>query len=363
MNTRILLPAAAPSLIAIALALSSVRCDKDPPTRCGMGSGPALARYYLVSGPKDVQAGSGACDALLMNGSSLPASGTPLPVSGEAVATEEYLPNQADPSVTNSVHRSMAIEPLWIINRIQDAELNEGDGGNIPADSGLLGLSSSFSDYPYTGDSGANPMPALPPDDAKNTDRPYAWGFFDALYPDSKGICTAQLNPSVIDLPEIPAHTVNWYSSPDESAQGVSVGGMEPDQPATHVEYTWTNVRTLQTGSSVGQQMWADLTITRDGCTASYHVALLSPQTPCATFDDAGNQNGADLSQCSATAMPNVPNPTTNQLYGSGLPVGVPFDCVDINALPAGFDAGGDGGGGGSSSSPDYECVLTNMGP
>lgn len=377
MNTRLILPAVAPSLVAIAFALVSTRCDKDPPTRCGMASGPALARYYVVSGPSDVTAGSGACANLLMNGGgSLPGSGTALPINGEAVATEEYLPDQSNSMITNSTPRSMAIEPLWVINRIQDAELNEGDGGDIP-DAGpeggppLPGLPSTFSTYPYTAEGGANPQPALPPADPKNSDRPYAWGFFDSLYPDPNGVCTATLNPSVIDLPDIPAHTVNVYSSPEETSQlpndpkgtmwnGIDVsntalGMQQPDQPATHVEYTWTNVKVLQTGASVGQQMWADLKITRDGCTASYRVALLSPQTTCAATDDAGNATGPDLSQCSPTAMPNVPNPTTGQLYGSGLPVGVNFACMDINWVP---DAGPENLG-----SSDFECVLTSMGP
>jgi hypothetical protein len=375
MNTRLILPAVAPSLVAIAFALASTRCDKDPPTRCGMASGPAQARYYVVSGPTDKTPGSGACANLFMNGSMLPGSGTPLPINGEALATEEYLPDQSSASITNSTPRSMAIEPLWVINRIQDALLNEGDGGDIP-DAGpeggppVPGLPTSFSTYPYTAEGGANPQPALPPADPKNSDRPYAWGFFDSLYPDPNGVCTATLNPAVIDLPDIPAHTINEYSSPYQSSQspdpmgtlwnGIDVsntalGTMQGDQPTTHIEYTWTNVRVLQTGASVGQQMWADLTITRDGCTASYHVALLSPQTTCAATDDAGNTTGPDLSQCSPTAMPNVPMPTQGQLYGSGLPVGVDFGCLNMNA-PA-------DGGPGDLGSSDFECVLTATGP
>ncbi len=75
-------------------------------------------------------------------------------------------------------------------------------------------------------------------------------------------------------------------------------------------------------------------------------------------MDDAGNAIGPDISQCSATAMPDVPMPSQGQLYGSGLPVGVEFECIDLNALPAGFDAGGAGGG-----SPDYECVAKKSQP
>jgi hypothetical protein len=232
-----------------------------------------------------------------------------------------------------------------------------------------LPANAGFSTYPYL----ANNAPPAPPADPTNTDRPYAWGFFDSLYPDSNGVCTAHLNASVIDLPDIPAHTINTYSNPTQSGlypnppdaapplPGTALGMQQPDQPATHVEYTWTNVRVAQQSASVGNELWADLTLTRDGCTAQYHVALLSPQTPCAGTDNAGNPI-ADVSQCSPTSVPDVPNPTQAQLYGSGLPVGVPVDCMDINALPPGFDAGAEGGGG-SGASPDFECVPTKTAP
>jgi hypothetical protein len=344
-----------------------------------MAVGPALAKYTLVSGPNDVTPGSGACVNLLNTLSNIglaPGTGTPLPVTGEYVATEEYLPDQSNATVTNSQPRSMALEPLWIIDRIQDAELNQGDGGVMPStDAGPgvgLPTNAGFGTYPYL----MNNAPAAPPADPTNKDRPYAWGFFDSLYPNSDGVCTAHLNPSVIDLPDIPEHQINIYSTPTQSNlygnppdaappyQGTGLGMDQPDQPPTHVEYTWTNVRALQSGASVGQQMWADLTITRDGCTASYQVALLSPQTPCASTsnDDAGNPL-PDLSQCSPTAVPDVPNPSLAQLYGSGLPVGVPVACQDLNALPAGFDAGAFADAGAASTSPDWECMPTKTAP
>ncbi len=264
MNTRALLSAAS-LLGAMAFGLFSIRCDKDPPTRCGMGSGTAQARYYLMSGPSDVMPGSGACAALLaseQNISLAPGTNTALPVTGEVFVTEEYLPDQSNADVTNSTPRSMAIEPIWILNRIQDSELNEGDGG-YEYDSGDAGLvpglpEAGFSSYPYNS---SNPPPALPPADPGNEDRPYSWGFFDSLYPDSNGICTAHLTPSVIDLPDVPAHAINQYSNPVQSGlypnpdnspdplNGTALSMLQPDQPATHVEYTWTNVKVAQTGS------------------------------------------------------------------------------------------------------------------
>jgi hypothetical protein len=340
-NTRIITPLILSSVALIALGMGTTRCNDEPPIRCGMASGNAIARYKMMGTPTDVK--PNACAMLAANGYSLP-------VNGEGVGTEEYLPDQSNGSITNTVHRSMAIEPLWVINRIQDAELNEGDTGQ---DGGPgLPLDAGFQNYPYLG---GNAMPQLPPADAMSTDRPYAWGFFDTIYPDSSGVCTAQLNKSDIVLPDVPAHNVNVYSSP---AQG-GVNTPQADQPATHIIYEWSEVKTVILGASVGQQLFANLTITQDDCQAKYQVSLLSPQVSCAVTDADGNVTGHDQSICSPTAVVNTSMPTPQQLYGSGLPVGVPVDCVDLNASAGG---GGDGGGGGSAS-PDWECVPTKWSP
>ncbi len=174
--------------------------------------------------------------------------------------------------------------------------------------------------------------------------RPYAWGYFDTFYPDADGVCTVTLNPSDLVYPDIPAH----------------MAMMNPlaDRPETHVRYEWKNVEVIVQEAAVGQQLFADLTITRDNCQAHYKVALLSPRTSCANIDDQGNTFG-DPTICSASAVPDVPNPTIGQLYGSGLPDGVPVACQDLNASPA----AGDGGGGGSSAPPDWECVPTKTSP
>lgn len=314
-----------------ALGLASATCGDQPPVRCGMASGNALARYQMISGPTDMMAN--ACAALAMSDSALP-------VNGEAVGTETYLPDQANAAATNSEHRSMAIEPLDIIARIQDAELHQGDNGALPK-------SPAFSGYPYTTQ---NPMPKAPPDDASSTNRPYAWGYFDSLYPDKNGVCTATLNASDLVYPDIPAHKINTYEyNPGEQPKIVSSED-QPDQPETHIRYEWKNVKTVISGASVGQQLFADLTITRDGCQAQYHVSLLSPQVTCAIVDANGNITGHDKSICSSNAVVNSPMPTPQQLYGSGLPLGVPVDCVDLNAGAAG-------------ATPDWECVPTKWAP
>jgi hypothetical protein len=331
MNTRLVLVSPlVSSAVAVAFAFAAARCGEQPPVRCGMASGNAIARYQMTSGPTDVM--PGACAALDM-------SGNALPVSGEAVGTEEYLPDQAS-DVTNTEPRSMAIEPLAIIYRIQDAELNQGGDGGLPVDAG-------FSSYPYTA---TNPQPKLPPDEPKSTNRPYAWGFFDSLYPDENGVCTATLNASDLVYPDIPAHTVTKYTYSPGSPPMVESVTQEPDQPETHIRYEWKNVRALIAGSSVGQQLFADLTITRDGCQAVYRVSLLSPQVTCAVTDADGNVIGHDPSICSSNAVVNSPMPTPQQLYGSGLPEGVPVDCVDLNAGVMG-------------ATPDWECLPTKWSP
>lgn len=347
MNTRIITPLILSSVALCALGMGTTRCNSEPPIRCGMAAGNAIARYQMMGAPTDTK--PNACAMLA-------AAGYSLPVNGEAVGTEEYLPDQSNGSITNTVHRSMAIEPLWIINRIQDAELNQGAddaGPGLPLDAG-------FSNYPYTA---MNQQPPLPPADPTSTDRPYAWGFFDSIYPDSNGICTATLNASDIVLPDIPAHNVTVYSNPMQGG----VDSPQDEQTSTHIVYAWSNVKTVILGASVGQQLFANLTITQDDCQAKYQVSLLSPQVSCAVTDAMGNVTGHDKSICSPTAVVTTSMPTPQQLYGSGLPTGVPVDCVDLNAGTGGGgdDGGGagDGGGGGGGASPDWECVPTKWSP
>ena len=49
-----------------------------------------------------------------------------------------------------------------------------------------------------------------------------------------------------------------------------------PAEPAVSIRYEFSNVRVYTTASAIGTQLSADLTYTKDGCTATYRVAANS---------------------------------------------------------------------------------------
>jgi hypothetical protein len=51
--------------------------------------------------------------------------------------------------------------------------------------------------------------------------------------------------------------------------------------PATTIKYEWSNVRFVVTPQTLGSQLVADLTYTRDTCVANYHVTALYPSVQC----------------------------------------------------------------------------------
>jgi hypothetical protein len=101
-----------------------------------------------------------------------------------------------------------------------------------------------------------------------------------------------------------------------------------------HVKYAWTNFRAVVSADSIGTQAFADLTITRDGCSANYKVAILYPLVGCES------DGKADDALCD-------PNPTETNPYGSGIGVGIATKCEDV----------------GTGDSPNFVCVPTNMAP
>ena len=48
------------------------------------------------------------------------------------------------------------------------------------------------------------------------------------------------------------------------------------------MKYEWSDVRVYVSASLIGVELTGDLRYTSDGCTATYHVAALSPAVPCA---------------------------------------------------------------------------------
>jgi hypothetical protein len=105
--------------------------------------------------------------------------------------------------------------------------------------------------------------------------RPYGIGKFTERTPDDAGVCSIpSFAPAELDMPEIPA------TEPDT----------EPT-PATSLAYQWSNFRLAVSAGAQGMQWAADLTYTRDGCSASYRVRAVAPAVSC--DDGAGNADDA----------------------------------------------------------------------
>ncbi len=142
--------------------------------------------------------------------------------------------------------------------------------------------------------------------DPDATHTPYALGKFDQVLPDDNDVCTASgFTAAEINLPDVPAHM-------DDDGNPVD------DQPATHIKYEWSNIRVIVNASSIGTQTFADLTYTQDGCSAQYHVAILSPNVSCQSADD---MTMTDPTLCNSASDPSKAFP------GSGIGEGIPVTC------------------------------------
>ncbi|MGK3997129.1 hypothetical protein [Sorangium sp. So ce1024] len=117
-------------------------------------------------------------------------------------------------------------------------------------------------------------------------------GEFAAVEPDEGDVCTvASLSAAEVELPA------------------------SDDRPATRLRYEWSNVRVLVTPSFPGTLMAADLTYTKDGCTASYSVVGLWPAVSCAAPAVEGAEGvETDPSLCDPQA-----DIAAGRLTGSGI--------------------------------------------
>jgi hypothetical protein len=343
MNARRFLQAVS-TLGAIGLALAQSTCDGQPPIRCIMQtslSNDAIGRFTLVGMPSVVAgAPANACDFQRL-GQGLPNLTLPGPkTSGPnpmllLLGLETFSPSPTDPN-QSKVPTALALKAEWIGDRIQDAQVNAATDTSLPA-----AQRAALANYPYV--SGGEPP--LPPADPTNVNRPYAFGTFDSVYPDSNGICKATLTASEMDYPDIPAHAVIVAIPADQSyvSGDPTMPGMQGDTPATHVRYEWTNVRAIVTTESLGVEAFANVSIARDGCKADYQVSILSPRVPCTALDSMGNAlvpATGDQSLCNPNAAPKNP-------FGSGIHPGIPVRCDQV----------------GDPKSPDFECMPTKTAP
>jgi hypothetical protein len=268
--------------------------------------------------------------------------GTPNANSGTfPIGVESYPANPADPNASN-VPASMALQPEWIGARIEDAQLNAATDMTLSAS-----VQAAMASYPYASAAATPP----PPPQGTSAGYPYAWGRFETVFPDSNGLCKIAKMDSSLDYPDVPAHTATQQIvSPLDPGTPAADGGpgvaeyvlaseMVPDQPATHVEYSWSNVRVYVTAAETGPQTFADLTITQDGCSVSYHVSILVPRVLCGVADKNG---GLLPDQSLCDPQPNAVNPN-----GSGINANISPSCENI----------------GSVTAPDYECLPPAQDP
>ena len=147
----------------------------------------------------------------------------------------------------------------------------------------------------------ANGEAATPPvSDADTTHTLYGFGKFAALTPDDQQICSVPtLTQANLNLAEVPAQ-------PGDADAGVAA---TEDQPATQISYQWSNVRIRVSAAQTGLEWTGDLTYRRDGCTANFHAAAVSPAVSCAAPDGT-----ADPTLCNSQ-----PDANAGRYTGSGI--------------------------------------------
>ena len=244
-----------------------------------------------------------------------------------------------DPNYANEYY-SVALKAEWLGIRIQDAQnppnldncsvCNKGDV--CPA----CPIGAGMTNYPYAS---ASDVPAPPPNGTPTTNFPYAWGQFESVYPDSNGICHIADMSSDMTYPDVPDHNSTFGCSTDPCTP-YDV----PDQPATHVQYNWTNLRSFVSPTAQGVQVYGNLSITQQtgtlpSCTITYSVSILTPRVTCGSTTDV-DSNGNSLSGDQAQCDPNPDGP--NNLYGSGISESVSPVCTNVSNDPA---------------NPDFECL------
>lgn len=319
--------AASSSLVMAMIAPSA--CSQ-PPTLCKAQIGEGIVRYTIATPPSP----AAACAS-----STLPLA-PKADTNTFAIGVESYPVDPTDPNAANTP-ASIALQPEWLGARIEDAQLNAAVDSTLSASD-----QAAMASYPY-GSASAVPTP---PPQGTTANFPFAWAQFESVTPDSAGICRVQDMLSDLQYPDIPAHAAaQQIASP--LGQTLSDGGAGPgtyvvatqsvpDQPATHVKYAWTNVRVYVSAAQTGNQTYADLTVTQDGCTIGYHVSILVPRVMCGTTDANGN-TVADPTLCDPN--PNGPNNPS----GSGINSNVTPSCENI----------------GTKDNPDFECLPPAQDP
>ena len=161
----------------------------------------------------------------------------------------------------------------------------------------------------------ANGEAANPPvTDPDITHTLYGFGKFTSLTPDENQICSVPtLTEANLNLAEVPAQ-------PGDMDAGVAPTDA---QPAAAISYQWSNVRVRVSAAQTGLEWTGDVTYTRDGCSANFHAAAVSPAVSC----DSGNGT-ADPTLCDAQ-----PNAAAGRYTGSGINPDLAVVCEPTSLL------------------------------
>jgi len=237
-NDKRLVPPTPAVAAIVALACTALACGAEPPVKCTASANPGASRYTLVTSAGDC---SGA---------------TPFNNKGEVVGVQTYVVSVSDPNTYQA--------PASVAFQSEEASTLAANGEAV--------------DPPVA--------------DADPSHHLYALGTFDQAFPDSNGFCTiSTLSTAELNMPDIPAHMTT-----DDSGMMVPVA----DQPATQIKYVWSNVRIIVNPDSIGTQTFATLDYTRDACTATFKVSLLTPEVSC------DNNGTPDQSLCDAPTDPSI---------------------------------------------------------
>lgn len=148
---------------------------------------------------------------------------------------------------------------------------------------------------------------------------PHAFGKFESGLPDENGICRpASLSEALQDVPAVAADE----GDPEDPEDDI------PEQPATSVRETWTDVEVYVTAANAGTQVRGHYAVEQDGCQAEYDVLAVFPQVWCGDEDsipdaDADDDNEPDDTLCAAEAHPLLG-------YGSGISPDFPVICDPV---------------------------------
>jgi hypothetical protein len=321
----------AAAAIALGFVLGAPTACSQPATLCKAEIGEGIALYTVTSPPSPAAACATSTLPFAMNAD----KGT------FPIGVESY---PVDPTNSNAANTpaSMALQPEWIGARIEDAQLNAAVDPGLSAS-----VQAAMASYPYAS---AAAVPQPPPQ-GTGTNYPYAFGQFESVFPDSSGICKVPNMVSDLTYPDIPAHTASQQvgspigQSAADGGPGIGqyVVAMEsvPDQPATSVRYEWSNVRVYVSAAETGAQTYADLKVTQDGCSVSYHVSIMVPRVLCGTTDPTTGATVGDPTLCDP--QPDGPNNPS----GSGINTNIAPQCVNI----------------GSANNPDFECLPPAQDP